>query len=888
MLRDDVGDEIRLHLELRTEQLIREGLPAGEARREAERRFGPLDLATRALEQSADRRERDMHAHEWIDELTQDARYVLRTLKRQPAFAAFVIGTLALGIGANAAMFGVVDRLLLRGPEHVIGADRVRRVFATNKAPGIGEFTTSTMGYVSYLGLRNNAKSFERVAAYTTNENTIGRAEASQKVPVGWASADFFPLLGVSPLLGRFYTTDEDRTTGADHVAVLGHGLWRRRFAGDRAVLGKTIAVGDETYTIIGVAPEAFTGVDLKPVDLWLPLSITSARVVNDFTKSWNAQWLQVIVRLKPGATDEQATADASAARRRFYDGQDKDDADTRLFVASVMATHEGRASTESAVARWLLGVSVVVLLIACSNVANLLLARAVRRRREVAVRLALGAGRGRLVRLLLMESMVLAIGGDALGLLVAQWTGQAMRVVLLPKIEWASSPVGMRVLAVSAAIALATGVLIGLVPALQASSPSLTAALKAGTREGGEQRSWLRGMLTVAQAALSVVLLIGAGLFVRSLWNVRNLDLGFQPDRVLTVAIDWQGLGKFPEGDARDRERTRRREFYLRALDSIRALHGVEFASLAVGTPLQSSFSLDLRVPGWDSIPKMKGGGPYISAVTSGYFASVGTTLKQGRAFTKTDRAGSERVAIVSESMAAALWPKRDPLGQCLIIGGDTVPCARVVGVVSDAHRFKIREAPAMHYYIPFGQESGFGGTAMLVRPRGELSAMIEPLRQAMRALDPALAYIDVGSLQDSIDPQVRPWKLGATVFAIFGVLALAVAAIGLYSVISYIVAQRTHEIGVRIALGARSSVIVRLIVTQGVGSALAGVAIGITLALLGGRFIETLLFDTSARDVPVFVTVAVVLMLVATIASLIPAWRARRVNPVEALRAE
>ncbi len=888
LLHEDVEDEIRLHLALRAEQLVRDGLSADDARREAQRRFGSLDEATRTLEQSATRRERHMHAHEWIDELRQDVRYALRLLGRQPAFAVFVMTTLALGIGANAAMFGVVDRLLLRGPEHVRDVDRVRRIFATSNVPGIGEFTTATMGYVTYLGLRGNTHGFERVAAYSASQVTIGRGGTSQRVPFAAATADFFPLLGVRPLLGRFYTAEEDRTSGADRVTVLGYGLWRRQFAGDRAVVGKTIVVDDETFTIVGVAPEAFTGADLSPIDLWIPLSITSAKVTSGFTTSWNAQWLQVVARLRPGASDRQASADASAARRRFYDGKDRNDAATRLFVAPLAANNQGKASDESAVTRWLVGVAAIVLLIACANVANLLLARAVRRRREVAVRLALGAGRGRLIRLLLMESVVLAIGGGALGLLVARWTGQAVRAALLPNIEWASSPVSLRVLGVSAVLTLATGVLIGLVPAIQATNPSLTPALKAGTRQGGHQRSRMRGVLTIAQAALSVVLLIGAGLFVRSLWKVRNLDLGFQPDRVLIVGLDWQRLGTFPKGAQRDRERARRRDFYLRALDSVRMLREVEAAGLAVGTPLQTSFGVDLRVPGWDSIPKMKGGGPYSSAVSEGYFSSVGTGLKRGRVFTRYDRAGSERVAIVSESMAETLWPHGDPLGQCLLIGDDSIPCARIVGVVADAHRFKIREEPAMHYYVPFGQESGIGGTAVLVRPRGDLSALVEPLRRVMRALDPDLRYVDVRPLQESIEPQVRPWKLGATVFGIFGVLALAVAAIGLYSVISYVVAQRTHEIGVRIALGARTGEIVRIIVKQGLGSALAGVAIGIALALVAGRFIERLLFDTSPRDLPVFIGVAAALLIVATIASLIPAWRVRNVDPVEALRTE
>jgi predicted permease len=383
------------------------------------------------------------------------------------------------------------------------------------------------------------------------------------------------------------------------------------------------------------------------------------------------------------------------------------------------------------------------------------------------------------------------------------------------------------------------------------------------------------------------MVLLVGAGLFVQSLRNVRNMDLGFQPERVLTIRPSWSGLPGLGGADA-EAERQRRNAVRVEALERLRAHQQVESAALSVGLPFNSRFSVRLRVQGYDSIPRLPGGGPYIQAVTGGYFETVGTELLAGRAFTPDDRDGSEPVAIISETMAHTLWPDADPLGACMYIGSDEPPCSRIVGIVRDTRRDELREEPAMQYYVPFGQERGIGGTTLLVRPRRDARSAIAAMREEMRAVDPTLGYIDVATLQERIDPQVRPWRLGATMFGIFGALALLVAAVGLYSVMSYTAAQRNHEMGVRMALGAEVIDILRLILRSGMWTAVAGVAIGSLIALAGGRFVEPLLFETSARDGTVFGAVALCLLAVALVASVVPAWRATRVDPVVALRAE
>ncbi|HSA54318.1 MAG TPA: FtsX-like permease family protein, partial [Gemmatimonadaceae bacterium] len=639
-----------------------------------------------------------------------------------------------------------------------------------------------------------------------------------------------------------------------------------------------------------GVAPAGFTGPQLGPVDVWVPMSHWSRNVTRDWPTSWNAQWLHVIGRLAPGATLAQAREDLTAAFRAGYTGDEAPLRTARLGAAPLGFLSDGREPPEVAIARWLVGVAIVVLAIACSNVVNLLLARAIRRRREVAVRVALGAGRRRLVGLLLTESLMLALLGGVAGIVVAYATGQLVRGTLLPHVAWVESPVSVPVLAVAGAIAILLGVVAGLIPAFRVSRPNLTRDLKSGVREGGGTHSRLRGALTVAQAALSVVLLVGAGLFVRSLARIDALDLGIEPDRVLVTEMSWPRLPATATEEQRADERPRRMEVYARAMERVRSIPGVANASLSVGLPFQYGFSQYLRLPGRDSLPRFRAGSPRISAVAAGYFETVGTRIVRGRAFTTGDRAGSEPVTIVSELMARTLWPGEDPIGQCLYTSprGEAVPCSRIVGIAQDARRSRLREEPGMHYYVPVGQERGFGGTSLVIRPAGAPTAVIPAIRQAIAEVDPSVLYVDVGLLQERVDPQIRPWRLGATVFGLMGVLALLVAAVGLYSVLSYLVAQRTHEVGVRLALGATGGSIVRLVMRHSLAMALAGITIGIALSLAAGRFVAPLLFDTSPRDGIVLASVAGSLIVVALAASLLPALRARRVDPLEAMRTD
>ena len=875
-----VEDEIRMHIDLRAQQLIASGVPEHEAWQRAERRFG-WPHARWELHRTATRRERIMGMRDWLDSLTQDIRFAAQALVREPLLAGMVIVTLALGIGANAVMFGIIDRLLLSGPEHVTNPDQVMRLYVTRERQGM-QMTASRFGYVSYK-LMQDVSAFDGVGAFTRSEEVVGTGAEAKRIWAGYATWDLFPTLGVKPLLGRFFTSQEDMPPKGHNVVVLSYEYWQREFNGARDVVGRTYRMRSGTYRIIGVAPPGFTGPQLEPAEVWIPMSSRLAPV-DDWWESWNAWWLQVVVRLKPGVTPDQANALATASFRNAYTGRTPGFNQALLSVHPISYGDDGEETMEFVVARWLVGVSVVVLLIACANVANLLLARGIRRRREIAVRVALGIGRLRLVRLLMIESVLLAIAGGIAALAVAHWGGQFIRVVLLPNVYWPAAVLGDRVLVFSLLATVVTGILIGLVPALHAARQNLTPSLKTGVREGGVHRGRLRGALTGAQAALSVLLLIGSGLFIRSLYRINEMHLGVEPDRVLRISAELPSRG----GEDWDARLARMNRFYFDAIDRLKTNPAVEFASASIGVPFYGSMGIPLAIPGRDSIPNMPGGGPYVQAVSSDYHHTVGTRLLRGRYFTSDDREGSMRVAIVNETMATSLWPAEDAVGKCLTIGRGATDCTTIVGIVEDARRTGLREERAFQYYVPLGQERDIGGPDLLVRPRLMNAASERSIARTLREVEPSLGYIDIEPLQLGLDPEVRPWKLGASMFTIFGGIALLIAAVGLYSVIAYGVVQRRTELGIRAALGARTSSLIRMVLFQAVAFCVAGLVIGMAAALAAGRFIEPLLFDIRPHDPVTYIAVALTLLLVAIAAGTVPAGRAGKVSPIEALRNE
>ena len=801
-----------------------------------------------------------------------DLRYALRTFARSPALVAAAVVCLALGIGANATIFGVVDTLLFRPPPHVLDPERVVRLYFRRRLPPFGTTTSSITGYPLYTLIRESARSFDALAAYTYSQKaSLGRGVDARRVRVVLASASYFPLLGVRPALGRFYLADEDRPDGPA-VVVLGYGFWRASFQNDSGILGRQLQLGRSSYTVVGVAPERFTGVNLENVDAWVPLTTATPELMGPGSLNRGSYFLQIIGRLGPGGR-EAAEREATLAFRAedVYSGGDSN---AVALLGPVQHARGPELSQNARVSMWLTAVSVIVLLVACANVANLLLARALQRQREIAVRLALGAARLRLARQLVTESVLLALAGGVAALLVTLWVGPVIRAFLLPDIPALASAVDGRVLLFTGGVALLTGFLAGLVPALQVGRADLTPALKAGAGEGRYRRSRLRSALLVGQVALTVTLIVGAGLFARSLRNVAGQDFGFDPAHTLLATMDLRAAGYRP---------AQINQLNLQMLARLEGLPGVEAAAATIGHFGWATAS-SVSVPGRDSIPQLKAGGPYYQRVTAGYFAAMGTPV-HGRAFTPADR-GSP-VAIVNETMARLLWPGESAIGKCFLVGSDK-RCAGIIGVVPDARRFNAVEDASMHFYVPFTDDSSEFITALVVRARGRPQDLVAPVRAALQQTAANLPYAAVTPLADLVAPSIRPWRLGTTMFGVFAGLALVLAAVGLYGVLSYTVAQRSHEIGIRMAMGARRGNVLGLMVGQGVKIAALGAGIGAVAALAGGRVLSSLLYGVSPRDPLVLLGAAVIPVVVAAIASYVPARRAAKVDPVVALRYE
>ena len=884
----DAEDEVRFHLEMKVQELVAKGMSPEVARQEALRRFGDVHRTRESIERiDRERLGRERRAA-WWSAVAQDVRYALRGLGRQPAFTAVVVLTLALAIGANATMFGIVDRLLLRPPAHVQEPDRLARVFFVRQPKGMQVRHSDRHSYPMYAMLRDSVAAFEATAAVFTMEQIYGTGVDARGIRGSLVTGGFFELLGVRPAHGRFFAPDEDRPGAGQPVAVLGNDFWRSEFGGEREVLGREIRLGRTTYTIVGVAPAGFSGIELERVDVWLPMSAAAPEVIDEqYHEARSVRWLQILARFAPGASPERANVEATRMWHSYIRGGSESDAAEELAegpkveVASIIRERGPNRSEGSRIAVWVAGVAAIVLVIACANVANLLLARAMRRRREIAVRLALGVGRRRLVGQLLTESLLLAVIGGIAGVLVAHWGGALLRSVLLPDIAWNERILDPRVLAFTGAAALFTGILAGIAPALQASRPDIAGALKAGAREGSYQKSRVRTGLLLSQAALSVVLLVGAGLFVISLRNVRMDDLGYDPEHVALIETDYRG---------QDVPRAERLEAYRRAHDRLERIPGVQVVALGTTTPFWSMFAGPLRVRGLDSVPKIESGSPLLHVVSHDYLDAMGTRVSEGRGFTEEDdRRGAARVALVNETMAKLLWPDQSPIGQCLYVGPNATTCSDVVGVVQDSRSDEIRPIPVMKYYVPVEQEQWAGSIRILfVRTEGDPRSLIGEMRREVVAAAPQATYVDIRPLMDLLDPEVRPWRLGATMFTVFGALALVLAAVGLYSVMAYSVTQRTHEMGVRMALGAEGRDVLRLIVGEGMRLAVIGIVAGALIALVATRWVAPLLYDVAPNDPRVFGGVALALLAVAVLASTIPAWRAARVPPITALRAE
>ena len=880
----EMDDEIRFHIEMRAAQLVARGWAPDAAASEAQRLFSASPDMRRSLHAAARRREEILTMTDHLDALRHDASYAMRQIRRAPGLAFAIIATFALGIGANATMFGIIDRLLLRPPAHVRAPEQLDRVEVRRKW-GDREFTNWSFSYPAYVSVRDRVSGFASVAMATfSGPLSFGLGPDARKVESVVVSGNYFGTLGVSLPVGRPILPSDDVLPNGSAVAVIGYGLWQREFGGSTSVIGKPIALAKHQFTIIGVAPKGFVGTGSRPVDVWIPVSAADGLRFggNQWATDRTSAWMEVIGRVKPGVSVAALESQITAAYRADEAAGGRPDSTARGQVTSVLPSRQRELSPERRVAALLGLVSLLVLLIACANVANLLLVRAFGRRREIAVRLALGISRSRLVRQLVLEAVTLAGAGGLAALAVVQWGSALVQRMLLGDFAWPDTPIDWRVLAFTAAATMVVGLVTGLVPALQGSDPHLARTLREGTRGAGLGRSRTRAALLMVQAAISVILLVGTGLFITSLRNVRGVELGVDVNRLVTGTIDLGAVGI--EGAAED-------DYFERAREAVSRLPGVASATVADASPFGNwSMGTMLSVPDRDprDMPKDP---TYQSSVAPNYFATVGTRILSGRAFTDADtRHGAPPVAIVSEGIVRTIWPNESPIGKCVRMDRDG-PCAEIVGVAATTHRNSIaRDTNAAQVYVPL-QRGTSGGLArmLIVRPTGtDPDAIVELVRRAMQTVMPDLPYAYVRPMRAALANELRPWRLGATMFAAFGLIALVLSSLGLYSVVAYTVAQRMHELGVRVALGAQVNDLRRIVLAHGLRIAALGVAGGTIIALVSGRFVAPMLFKTSPRDPAVFAAVIVLLLAVATIASLVPARRATRADPLVALRAE
>jgi len=828
-----------------------------------------------------------------FEHLRQDLRYALRGIRRSPGFAATVILTLGLGIGANAAMFDVVDRLMFRPLAYLRDPSTVHRIYWQNDDRGKVTTPSSTY-YTRYLDIRRWTHSFAQTAAFSERVVAVGDANGggggARELRIGAVSASFFSFFDARPTLGRFFTESEDQVPGGASVVVLSHAFWQSHFGGEN-VLGRVLSVGNLRATIVGVAPPGFDGVnDANPPVLYVPITAYAASTGTGDAKTYYTRyqwgWINVMVRVRPGVSAQEVEADATQAYRRSYLAAREQEPSIapvetsrpRVVVSSIRPGAGPAPSLEARTARWVSFVALIVFIIACANVANLLLARALRRHRETTVRLALGVSRARLVAQSVTESLVLSVAGGIVAVLVAQWAGAAIRHSLLAATAPAAAMyTDWRTLSVTFGLAVAAGVLVGLAPALSAGRTDLSRTLRGGARGGVAEKARLRASLLVVQAALSVLLLIGAGLFVRSLDAVRAMRMGYDADRVLLVNRVIQGA-TFTDST--------QRALRSALLETAQALPDVEAAAWVSSAPFVSTSNTNLFVAGIDSVARL--GTFTYQATTPDYFRAMGTRILRGRPLTSDDRAGAPNVAVVSESMARTLWPGQDAIGKCFRMRVDTAPCVTVVGIAEDMVQRDIAGTQRSHYYVPIEQYTRTWGFGLVLRVRGDPGVLAEPIRRALQRVVPGTSYVTVQPLGDVVADAQRSWRLGATLFVALGILALVVAAVGLYGVIGYGVTQRMHELGVRVALGAQRTNVVGLVVAQSVRLAVVGAAVGVLLAVLAARWLQPLLFRQSATDPVVLAGVSGMMMIVALIASAIPAIRASRADPITALRSE
>ena len=803
--------------------------------------------------------------------LWQDLRYAFRAMLKRPGFTLIAVITLALGIGSSTAMFTVVDAAVIRGLPYR-SPDQLFHMWERTPQKGFDQREFSYPDYQDYL--QNGVCD---IAAYTGGGTILNGNGESERVFAPAVSANFFSVLGVDPIRGRAFQAGEDKQ-GGPKVAVLSYGLWQRRFGANEGTVGQQINLAGESYTVIGVLPQSFQFA-MRPADLFLPYQPTQNQLTRRYMHGTN-----LIARLKPGVTVSQAQAELSLITARIDEQHKESHAGVLLKLIPLQEQVVGQVKP---ILMILLAAVGFVLLIACANVANLLLTRSLSRQKEVGIRVALGASRWRVVRQLLTESVLLSVVGGAVGLLLAYW-GTAALVSMLPPNQINALPflqylkVDARMLGFSFALSVLTGMVFGLAPALQSSRLELTGVLKEGGRNtSGSVSHRLRSGLVMTEIALAVVLLVGAGMLLKSLMRLLSTDPGFNPENVLTMTVVLPAA-KYTDANTQI-------SFQDQLQERLRTLPGVGGVGTVNILPLQPGNTTRVNVEGDPIPPPGQELEANIRTVSGEYFHALGVPLQSGRMFDPRDKANTQPVVIIGKTMADRIFAGRDPIGRRLKYAGVEAPPITVVGVVGDVKITGLDQETRPVIYYPFRQNSSIF-TNLVVRTTNDPSALAGTIRNEIRGLEPAVAIFNVQAMPELISnsPAAFMRRFPATLIGVFAGLALLLSAIGIYGVVSYSVSQQTHYIGVRMALGARASDILKLVLKQGLVIAVAGIAIGSVGAFVLMRLLQSLLFEVRANDASTYGVVAVTLFFIALLACYLPARRATRVDPLVALRYE
>src|SRR5262245_23417143 len=854
----ELDDEIETHMRLLTERYVRQGMTEDEASRAARRQFGNVTLLKET--------NREMRGFRLIETIVQDLKYGLRMLKRTPGLTVVAVLTLTLGIGANTAIFSVVNAVLLRplpytDPDRLVTASLYRKVTDGH-----------TLLSPNFLNWRAQSQSFEQMAAYTIGTSDLTGNGEPERLTAGLVSAELFSTLAAPPALGRGFTAAEDQPNGALAV-ILSHRLWQRRFGGDPQLIGRAITLDGQSRTVVGVMPSGFQFP--AELDLWLPLNLDTSGSRKEMV------FVNVVGRLKPGVTMEAARTDLSTILRRVSRPAPNDNSDVQVRVIKL---HERLVGDSQQALLAMFGAVAFVLLIACANVANLLLARASTRQKEMAIRAAVGAGRPRLVRQLLAESLLLSMVGGGAGLALAT-LGVKLLVRMNPEgvARLQESSVDGRALGFTCVIAVLTGLLAGVFPALQASKTDVNETLKAQPAVRPSSRGARRTLpsLMIAEIALALVLAVGAGLMIKSFLRLLSVPKGFNPESVLTLVLSPR-RAKYPPGSPR------LKSYYEEALARVQTMPGVQSASLTSFLPLAGR---TFRKMGF----QIEGRGPIegefeVNCISPGYFGTMGLVMRYGRPITDQDVAGAPQVTVINETFARTFFPDEHPVGRRLLFGQTP---KTIVGVVGDTRQFGLDQEVEPEIYTSFLQDGGYS-MRLVVRSTSNqssaasLASLAAAIRDQVRALEPNEPVNQVITMDQRLSDSVAQRRYRTLLFGVFAAVALVIATVGIYGVISYAVSQRTHEIGVRMALGAQASDVLRMVIGQGMRLTLIGVALGVAAALGLTRAIDSLLFNVGATDPMTFVSVTLLIVFVALIACYIPARRVTKVDPLVALRTE